>query len=253
VDITSTGIATDRAGDLANCCCECCQDWYVGKSGTSMAAPHVTGAIALMLHKNPNLSHTNIKSLLSTNADGGPGDAPPADVVGWGGGKLSALNSVSVTSVVNSPIPIIASPEPSSTSDLRQPLLEQFLSTDFGQIYYDLAQKYFREILGLINTNKRVATAWHRSRGPVWTRIALTAFYNHDFKIPLSADGVPITESVDRFIDMLKRYASPELRSDVERFKPYIQLLREEMTLPELAVLLGNQPLPVQEYTYFDS
>lgn len=253
VDITSTGIASDRAGDLANCCCECCQDWYVAKGGTSMAAPHVTGAVALMLHKNPNLPHTDIKSLLSTNADGRPGDAPPADAVGWGGGKLSALNSVSVTSVVNSPIPIMGSPEMSPALALSPSLLEEFLSTDFGQIYYDLAQKYFYEILGLINTNKRVATAWHRSRGPIWTRIALTAFYNHDFKIPLTADGVHIAESVDRFVGMLKRYASPELRSDVERFEPYIQLLREEMTLPELAVVLGNQPLPVQEYTYFGS
>jgi hypothetical protein len=252
VEITSARSST-ISNDVNDCCCACCQEGYMGLSGTSMAAPHVTGAIALMLHKNPNLSHTDIKNLLTANADGRPGDAPPSDVVGWGRGKLSALNSVSVTPVVNALVPIIASPEPSPSLDLRQPLLENFLSTDFGQAYYDLAQKYFHEILGLINTNKRVATAWHRSRGPVWTRIAMTAFYNHDFRIPLTADGVPITESIDRFVDMLKRYASPELLSDVERFKPYIHLLREEMTLPELAALLGNQPLPVQEQTYVGS
>jgi subtilisin family serine protease len=253
VGIWSAAIAKEREGDLVNCCCECCQDWYKTESGTSMAAPHVTGVIALMLHKNPNLPHTQIKTLLATGADGRPGDAPPPDVVGWGAGKLSAMNSVNPTPVVNPPVPVVASPTVESPDDLPQGLREQFLGTSFGQIYYDLAEKYFHEILGLINTNKRVATAWHRSRGPVWTRIAMTAFYNHDFKIPLSADGVPITESVDRFVEMLKRYASPELNSDVERFKPYIHLLKEEMTLPELAALLGNQPLPVQEYTYFDS
>ncbi len=253
VDITSTGIATDRAGDLANCCCECCQDWYVGKSGTSMAAPHITGAIALMLHKNPNLSHTQIKTLLTANADGRPGDAPPPDVFGWGSGKLSVMNSVNPIPVVNPPIPIVISPTEASPAELRQPLLEQFLNTDFGQIYYDLAQKYFREIYALINTNKRVATAWHRSKGPVWTRIALNAFYNHDFKIPLTADGLHITESVDRFLAMLKRYASLELQSDLEACKPYIHLLQEGMTLSELAMVVGNQPLPIQEYAHVGS
>lgn len=218
-----------------------------------MAAPHVTGAIALMLHKNPNLAHTQTKTLLTTGADGRPGDAPPPDVFGWGSGKLSAMNSVNPTPVVNPPIPAIASPEASSLVEPRRPLLEQFLDTTFGQRYYDLGQKYVREIYGLINTNKRVATAWHRSKGPVWTRIALNAFYNDDFKIPLTADGVHVTESVDRFLAMLKRYASPELQSDLESCKPYIHLLQEGMTLSELALAVGNQPLPIQEYAHAGS
>jgi subtilisin family serine protease len=253
VGIWSAGIAKDRAGDLANCCCACCQDWYALKGGTSMAAPHVTGAIALMLHKNPNLAHTQTKTLLTTGADGRPGDAPPPDVFGWGSGKLSAMNSVNPTPVVNPPIPAIASPEASSLVEPRRPLLEQFLDTTFGQRYYDLGQKYVREIYGLINTNKRVATAWHRSKGPVWTRIALNAFYNDDFKIPLTADGVHVMESVDRFLAMLKRYASPELQSDLESCKPYIHLLQEGMTLSELALAVGNQPLPIQEYAHAGS
>jgi len=240
VNIISTGIPKDRAGDLANCCCECCQDWYVGMSGTSMAAPHIAGAIALMLHKNPNLPHTQIKTLLTTNADGRPGDAPPADVVGWGGGKLSVMNSVNTTPVVNPPVPLTAVPEA-----IRQPLREQFLETEFGPNYYELGQKYFQEIYDLINTNKRVATAWHRSKGPVWTRIALNAFYDPDFRIPLTAGGLHISESAAKFLAMLKRYASPELRLDIERGEPFIGLLREGMTLEELAALVGNHPLPL--------
>ncbi len=242
VNITSTGIATDRAGDFVNCCCECCQDWYVGKGGTSMAAPHIAGAIALMLHKNPNLPHTQIKSLLSTHANGRPGDAPPPDVFGWGAGKLSALNAVSPTPVVNPPIPIVSDP-----SLAQPPLLKVFLATDFGQAYYNLAQKYFDEINELINTNKRVATSWHRSNGPIWARLALNAFYNHNFKIPLSAHGMHFTESIDRFLEMLKRYASPELRSDLERCEPLIDLVQEEMTVLELIDLFGKQSLPERQ------
>ncbi len=246
VDIQSTAIAKEREDDTcANCCCECCQDWYVGKGGTSMAAPHITGTIALMLHKNPNLPHTQIKTLLTTNANGKPGDAPPADTVGWGTGKVSAMNSVSVTTQVNPPVAMVASP-----AEIRQPILQQFLSTEFGSIYYGLGQKYFREILNLINTNKRVATAWHRSKGPVWTRIAMSAFYNPEIKIPLHVGGRQFRESLDEFVVMLKKFASPEMLFEIERCEPHVDLVQEGMTMTEMMLVLGNQPLPAKEILY---
>ncbi|HEY4429869.1 MAG TPA: S8 family serine peptidase, partial [Paenibacillus sp.] len=42
---------------------------YGIKSGTSMATPHVVGAVALLLSKNPNLKPNEIKALLMNNAD----------------------------------------------------------------------------------------------------------------------------------------------------------------------------------------
>ena len=41
---------------------------YTTKSGTSMATPHVSGVIALILEKNPNLSPSQIKSTLKRTA-----------------------------------------------------------------------------------------------------------------------------------------------------------------------------------------
>jgi len=38
-------------------------------SGTSMAAPHVAGAIALLLSRNPSLSYMHVKTLLQSYAD----------------------------------------------------------------------------------------------------------------------------------------------------------------------------------------
>jgi minor extracellular serine protease Vpr len=71
---------------------------YPGKkywlmTGTSMAAPHVTGACALLLGTNPSYTAAQIKSLLMTtaNADSYTGAVPNAT---YGYGKLDILEAV---------------------------------------------------------------------------------------------------------------------------------------------------------------
>ncbi|WP_430013801.1 S8 family serine peptidase [Microcystis ichthyoblabe FBCC-A1114] len=41
---------------------------YGNSSGTSMAAPHVAGVVALMLGANPNLTHAQVRSILTSSA-----------------------------------------------------------------------------------------------------------------------------------------------------------------------------------------
>lgn len=61
-------------------------------SGTSMAAPHVAGAVALLLEEEPSLSSAQIKSLLVASAD------PVLDTSefneAWGYGRLNALQAL---------------------------------------------------------------------------------------------------------------------------------------------------------------
>ncbi len=56
---------------------------YIRAVGTSMAAPHVAGAAALMLEENGSLSPAEIKTLLQQNADD-LGDEGWDNVYGWG-------------------------------------------------------------------------------------------------------------------------------------------------------------------------
>ena len=69
---------------------------YGGMSGTSMAAPMVTGIIALLLDINPNLSFSDIKTLIQSTAitDNYTGSAPNNT---WGAGKIDALGAASQT------------------------------------------------------------------------------------------------------------------------------------------------------------
>ncbi len=66
---------------------------YLSMSGTSMAAPHVTGVIALMFQANPNLTQPAIINCLTANArsDAFTGAVPNTN---WGSGKINAQAAV---------------------------------------------------------------------------------------------------------------------------------------------------------------
>ncbi len=68
--------------------------FWVSYSGTSMAAPHVTGIVALMLEANPNLNAAQVSFILKNTAmqDAFTGQLPNNR---WGYGKVNALAAVS--------------------------------------------------------------------------------------------------------------------------------------------------------------
>lgn len=62
--------------------------------GTSMAAPHVTGAAALLLQANPHLDHSQVRRILTQTARAPEGAPPGLAHPAWGYGKLAVAPAV---------------------------------------------------------------------------------------------------------------------------------------------------------------
>lgn len=100
---------------------------YNVTSGTSFAAPHVSGAVALLLEKYPNMHHYEIKSLLMTTS------APVSDAYGQkfslsdsGSGRLNIAKAFQAKLIITPPNFVInlSSDNPTTQKQLELKLLE---------------------------------------------------------------------------------------------------------------------------------
>jgi len=94
---------------------------YISIVGTSMATPHVTGLVALMLSKNPNLTPDQIKQILTSTADD---LGPPGRDDQFGAGLINAKkaldavtggNPTATPTVPPTPTPTLPPPTPTPT------------------------------------------------------------------------------------------------------------------------------------------
>ena len=77
--------------------------WYINSSGTSFAAPYVTGTVALMLSANPNLTTNEIDSVLrisATNID----SINTAYIGKIGAGRLNSAEAVRIAYEMGLPV-----------------------------------------------------------------------------------------------------------------------------------------------------
>jgi hypothetical protein len=102
--------------------------------------------------------------------------------------------------------------------DQRQTLLraqQDLLETAGGKEYAALFRRHFEEVQTLINTNKRVAVVWQRNGGPLLAQLAFNAVQNPDTPIPADINGVPLALCLNNILDILEKYGSAELQSDI--------------------------------------
>lgn len=86
-------------------------DFYAAFQGTSMATPHVTGIIALMLEADPDLDNEDVLEILQSTArrDAFTGDDLPDNT--WGAGKVDALSAMGTLETSISDEPVAAGPD----------------------------------------------------------------------------------------------------------------------------------------------
>ncbi|MFZ0390093.1 MAG: S8 family serine peptidase [Calditrichia bacterium] len=78
--------------------------------GTSMASPHVTGTVALMLQKNPALNYDETVAILKSSADKDNFTGSSANN-NFGSGKLNAFKAIQATPGGGNPNPIVVMQE----------------------------------------------------------------------------------------------------------------------------------------------
>jgi subtilisin family serine protease len=254
-DVSAPGeeICSAKRDLHVGCCCDCCCDSYIDMSGTSMAAPHVTGAIALMLERNPALTHQQIKNILLANArrDAFTGTAPNSN---FGNGKLDVLALLNdpIVRGTGAVISAALAATHASTPNVNRiaglpphlpeiPHLQEgtplfrLLQTAEGQRLYQLGLLHWEEVRGLVNTQKRVALVWHRNHGPfLLHHVTRTTMLPH-VPLPREIDGIELSVRAANMVSALEPYSSREL----------IQAMHE--TLPIIARLQGKTLLELVE------
>lgn len=238
-DIAAPGMNIDAPrGEARKCCleCNCCVDRYVTEQGTSMAAPHIAGVIALMYARNPALTPDEIKTILRDTHRVPPALPPnwPPTADLWGAGKVDAK------AAVHSLVPrVIADEEPAHAPlpeagprILPVPWPERLRAWSgildphpSWNLCAALVSQHFDEVKRLIDTNRRVAAVWQRHGGAALVRGIAFADYPPDPPIPAMLEAGEPRVLAARLLCVLLRFGGDALRSDILRHASLLQAL----------------------------
>jgi hypothetical protein len=85
-----------------------------------------------------------------------------------------------------------------------------------GRALLTLWLRHQSELLTLLNTNRRVATAWHRSGASAVFQRLVRMLSDPDLELPSTLNGEPVHACLDRVCESIARAASPTLRRDLD-------------------------------------
>jgi hypothetical protein len=112
-------------------------------------------------------------------------------------------------------------------------------ATPGGQFYGALVMRHLSECMALVDTNRRVATVWHRNGGPAIANGLLRMLRIPGQRIPSTINGMPLADCLQQIGSALARYGSPALAADIAAHGPEIIRLAGA-TYPELLAEFGT-------------
>lgn len=96
--------------------------------------------------------------------------------------------------------------------DIRSRLLE----TENGTVMVNLYEIHQKEVLNLINNNRKAKVMWHRLQGPAFTAHIAKSYREREYVIPHEIKVISLQELMIKMAEVLKENGSQELRKDIE-------------------------------------
>jgi hypothetical protein len=98
----------------------------------------------------------------------------------------------------------------------------EIAATRTGAELVAAVERNVQEAQHLINTNKRVATVWHRSGGPQIVQAVLQSLHTPDSGLPQEIGDKPVKASLRKVQEIFSRYASAAFATDLSQIGPRI-------------------------------
>jgi hypothetical protein len=135
--------------------------------------------------------------------------------------------------------PIPAPPSPVPAVAIPASLQDDLDRSATGRLVITTWLTHQRELLGLINTNRRVALAWHRTGLSALVQVLARMPADPDLVLPATLHGQPVRTVLTRMRATLDRFASPALAADLARLDGILPELGG-LTYPRILAALGT-------------
>jgi subtilisin family serine protease len=223
------GITTPNydACNLPGKFCSWWPDWmtslYSSVRGTSISAPHVAGAIAIMLQVHPTMTRDDAVRILGATARP-PVSTPDLNVSGFGKIDVNAAVAQANLEHLGPPHPIVVPrmiggappPPPAIPQPPFAALTRTLRSGPDGELVAGLVSRHFSEARRLVNTSTKVAAMWHRAAGPAM--LAELSRRSEGARAPAPVISGGQREYFEKFLEQLHRAGSPRLKDAIDRY-----------------------------------
>lgn len=135
------------------------------------------------------------------------------------------------------PVPVQPSPMPAVV--MPASLQDDLDQSATGRLLITTWLTHQRELLGLINSNRRVALAWHRTGLSALVQVLARMPADPDLVLPATLHGQPVRTVLTRMRATLDRFASPALSVDLARLDGVLPELGG-LTYPRIIAALGT-------------